>query len=197
MAQAKLEGILQGTNTAREYVIRFKEVSKNTGYDNDALVQRFRKGMRRPILAALDKIRTPTLSTILDWQHEAIREDTNYRARTLEQAAWGRSMPYCASSGPVTYAITPNAAPANNTSVRVANTLATMGKLTQDKRERCLRKGLCLRCRQKGHMARECTAFANRPIPTLGTRVSIALLVAQMQSLSDDNKAQLVAAVGF
>jgi hypothetical protein len=195
MAQAKLEGISQGADTAREYVIRFEEVSTDTGYDNDALVQRFRKGLRGPILAALDKIRTPTLSTILDWQHEAIREDANYRARTLEQAAWGRSIPYRGNSGPVAYAATPSVAP--NTSVRVANTLATMGKLTQDERERCLREGLCLRCRQKGHMARECTAFANRPIPTSGTRVSVASLVAQMQSLSDDDKAQLAAAAGF
>jgi hypothetical protein len=94
----------------------------------------------------------PTLSTILDWQHKAIREDTNYRARTLEQATWGCSTPYCASSGSVTFAAAPSAAPANNTSVRMANTLATMGKLTQDERERCLREELCLRCRQKGHI---------------------------------------------
>jgi hypothetical protein len=79
----------------------------------------------------------------------------------------------------------------------VANTLATMGKLMQDKRECCLREGLCLRCRQKGHMAQECTVFANCPILTLGTRVSIASLVAQMQSLSDNDMAQLTAAAGF
>lgn len=29
-------------------------------------------------------------------------------------------------------------------------------KLTREERERCLREGLCLRCRQKGHMAKEC-----------------------------------------
>jgi hypothetical protein len=79
----------------------------------------------------------------------------------------------------------------------VANTLATMGKLTQDEREHCLREELCLQRRQKGHMAQECTIFANRLIPTLETRVSIASLVAQMQSLSDDDKAQLAAAAGF
>jgi hypothetical protein len=72
MAQAKLEGISQGADTVRKYVIRFKEVLKDTGYNNDALVQRFHKNLRGPILAALNKIRTPTLSTILDWQHEAI-----------------------------------------------------------------------------------------------------------------------------
>jgi hypothetical protein len=104
-------------------------------------------------------------------------------------------MPYHANSGPVTYTTAPSIAP--NTSVCVANTLATMGKLTQDKRECCLREGLCLQRRQKGHRARECTAFANRLIPTLGTRVSIVSLVAQMQSLSDDDKAQLAVAAGF
>ncbi len=29
-------------------------------------------------------------------------------------------------------------------------------KLTPEQRERCMREGLCLRCRDKGHMAREC-----------------------------------------
>jgi hypothetical protein len=130
MAQAKLEGILQGADTAREYIIQFEEVSKDTGYDNNALVQRFHKGLHGPILAALDKVCTPTLNTILDWQHKAIQEDANYRARTLEQAAWGRSMPYRANSRSVTYTAAPSIAPANNTSVCVANTLATMGKLT-------------------------------------------------------------------
>jgi hypothetical protein len=67
MAQAKLEGISQGSNTARKYVIRFEEVSKDTGYNNDVLVQQFCKGLHGPILAALDKIRMPMLSTILDW----------------------------------------------------------------------------------------------------------------------------------
>jgi hypothetical protein len=39
MAQAKFEGILQGSDTAREYVIQFEEVLKDTGYDNNVLVQ--------------------------------------------------------------------------------------------------------------------------------------------------------------
>jgi hypothetical protein len=134
MAQAKLKGISQGANTARKYVIRFEEVSKDTSYSNDALVQRFCKGLRGPILAALDKICTPTFNTILDWQHKTIQEDANYRTRTLKQAAWGCSMPYHANSSPVTHTAAPSVAP-NNTGVCVTNTLATMGKLTQDERE--------------------------------------------------------------
>ena len=35
-------------------------------------------------------------------------------------------------------------------------------KLTPEEREKCMREGLCLRCRQQGHMARECPKNANR-----------------------------------
>ena len=33
---------------------------------------------------------------------------------------------------------------------------AELKKLDKEERERCMREGLCLRCRQKGHMARNC-----------------------------------------
>jgi hypothetical protein len=72
MVQAKLKGISQGTNTACKYIIWFEEVLKDTGYNNNPLVQRFCKGLCGPILAALDKIHMLTLDTILDWQHKAI-----------------------------------------------------------------------------------------------------------------------------
>jgi Retrotransposon gag protein len=38
-----------------------------------------------------------------------------------------------------------------------------VGKLTPEEREKCLRLGLCLRCRKPGHMAKECNQFANQP----------------------------------
>ena len=31
-----------------------------------------------------------------------------------------------------------------------------LGKLTQEEREKCLRQGLCLRCRKPGHIAKNC-----------------------------------------
>lgn len=39
----------------------------------------------------------------------------------------------------------------------------SVGKLTPEEREKCLRLGLCLRCRKPGHMAKDCTHFANQP----------------------------------
>lgn len=42
------------------------------------------------------------------------------------------------------------------------HTTRTMVKLTLEEREKCLREGLCLRCRKPGHVARECPNFPNR-----------------------------------
>jgi hypothetical protein len=41
-------------------------------------------------------------------------------------------------------------------------TIATIAKLTPEEREKCLREGLCLRCREKGHMARDCPKNVKR-----------------------------------
>jgi Retrotransposon gag protein len=38
-----------------------------------------------------------------------------------------------------------------------------VGKLTPEEREKCLRLGLCLRCRKPGYMAKECNQFAHQP----------------------------------
>ena len=32
-------------------------------------------------------------------------------------------------------------------------------KLTPEERDKCMRQGLCLRCRKPGHMAKDCTQF--------------------------------------
>jgi hypothetical protein len=42
------------------------------------------------------------------------------------------------------------------------NTTATVQKLTPEEREKCMRESLCLRCRAKGHMARECPKTLKR-----------------------------------
>ena len=34
-----------------------------------------------------------------------------------------------------------------------------IAKFTKEEREHCIKEGLCLRCRKKGHMARNCPAF--------------------------------------
>ena len=42
------------------------------------------------------------------------------------------------------------------------NATVAVQKLTPEEREKCMKEGLCLRCREKGHMARECPKNAKR-----------------------------------
>jgi hypothetical protein len=42
-----------------------------------------------------------------------------------------------------------------------------VAKLTKEERDRCMREGLCLRCRKKGHMARNCPTFQQKPTATV------------------------------
>jgi len=160
-AQAKLEILSQGRKPARDYVLEFEELAKDTGYGNDALVQRFQQGLHSVVRAKIDEMR-PTVLDIVDWQHEAIRRDSNYRASMLEQQAWSRRFASSTDNGTHgTPTPTNHRGASNGASVAVSNTNIAPGKLTDAERTRCMREGLCLRCRQKGHMARDCTAYAN------------------------------------
>ena len=35
-----------------------------------------------------------------------------------------------------------------------------VAKLSKEEREHCMKEGLCLRCRKKGHVARNCPTFS-------------------------------------
>jgi hypothetical protein len=42
------------------------------------------------------------------------------------------------------------------------NATVAVQKLTPEEREKCMKEGICLRCREKGHMARWCPKTAKR-----------------------------------
>ena len=91
-------------------------------------------------------------TTIDDWYKKALTFQTHYeRAKEVEQRRRnpaGTYQPFTATS--TTSARDPNAMEVD--AIKVA-------KLTKEEREHCMKEGLCLRCRKKGHMARNCPAF--------------------------------------
>jgi hypothetical protein len=41
----------------------------------------------------------------------------------------------------------------------------TIAHLTDKERKKCMAEGRCLRCRERGHLARDCTKYEDRPNP--------------------------------
>ena len=96
---------------------------------------------------------------------------------TLCQELKGRRKDAQPRSGPRTWG-TANPRPASNpatpTNVAVSGTHAgpmdlsagsgRTPKLTPEERNRCITEGRCLRCRQAGHFAKDCTFFQRSPL---------------------------------
>ena len=52
----------------------------------------------------------------------------------------------------------------------------SVGKLTQQEREECRRKGLCFYCRKQGHMATQCPEKGQKQTRTRATITEVALV---------------------
>ncbi len=74
MAKHKMTVIKQGTRTAEEYCIEFRDLSFRTGYNDNAHIEFFKKGLHQEILKQI--YRLLDLPTSLDdWYKFAIRFD--------------------------------------------------------------------------------------------------------------------------
>jgi hypothetical protein len=76
-------------------------------------------------------------------------------AEPIESAKGNRLKPNQTPSGPGIFRSGP--AP-----MQLNATTATITKLTPEEQEKFLKEGLCLRCREKGHMARDCPKKVKR-----------------------------------
>lgn len=94
-------------------------------------------------------------TTISDWYKRAIHFKTQWeRADVLDPKKKNHSYP-----SPKPY--TPhrqNHTPKDPNAMEVD--AVRLEKLTDNERQRCMREGLCLRCRQPGHFANNCRTYA-------------------------------------
>lgn len=100
-------------------------------------IDRYSRGLKRDIWQALC---LKTYSDLEALMTDALRVESAkagaFRGTTNLGSATGRSS-------------TTGVVPMDISSIKVE-------KLTPDERQRCMREGLCLRCREKGHMAKDC-----------------------------------------
>ena len=135
------------------YIATFQNhIAQSRITDHNVLIGFFSAGIPSRLMKSIYSMEmVPT--TIDNWHKKALTFQTHYkRAREVEQRRknpTGTYHPF--TTTPTTPARDPNAMEVD---------VIKVAKLSKEERERCMREGLYLRCRKKGHVAQNCPAFS-------------------------------------
>jgi len=138
------------------YIQEFKnKVSISEITDNNVLINYFAVGIPRSLMRRIMSMDTSP-GTIEGWYEKALHFKTQWeRADVLDPQKKSYNSP-----APKPYV------PRQNTTPRDPNAMdvdaVRLEKLTDQERQRCMREGLCFRCRLPGHSANKCRVN-NRP----------------------------------
>lgn len=152
-AREKMEHLKQGSQTAEEYVAKFREIKDDTGYNDAALVDRFEKGLNS---ALVDKIYAlPEMpNTLNHWIEWATKLDRQWRKREVRKKAVATSA-VSKQLKPLT--------PANIISSKPSTVpqLPQVVPMEVDAGKKNFKSIVCYKCRKTGHIARNCTSTVN------------------------------------
>lgn len=157
---------LKQTGTADDYNNQFRSLVTRSGItDQNALSEMYQRGLTRGLLTKIYN-RDKLPEKMEDWYKAASQADNLFRrlqtitGNTNTQSTTPRTNRFrnFMSSSPTT---SPTTSPTSS--------ITRPKKLTPEEREKCLKEGRCLACREKGHNARECTKFP-RTFPTSNIR---------------------------
>jgi hypothetical protein len=149
-ARAAIDRLKQGKGSVLSYAAKFRRLASDTGYNNDALTEHFRKGLS-------DEVKD-VLSTCLDEPMDieslipyCIRIDNRLYDRRVERSGnRGNSKgTFKATQGPTSGSST---APMDLDAMK----LEGKKKLTNEERERRIQNKLCLYCGEAGHRLAQC-----------------------------------------
>jgi hypothetical protein len=139
----------EGFNT---YLTEFQNARADAELDNDrVLINYFDQGLNLGLAQSISHLETipATIDSyiekaaILHSNHWNLQDRRKYGPATFTTTAPRTTTPRT----------DPNAM---DTSRAATETRTRVAKLTPEERDRCMKQGLCLMCRRKGHMAREC-----------------------------------------
>jgi hypothetical protein len=171
-ARHKISQLKQGTHTADEYVASFRELKDETGYNDVALVERFKKGLDQNLVDRIFYL--PEMPTNLEeWISWAVKLDRQAREREVEkkttnffsrppQKAQPQSQPR-----PSTSQQNPSASTQSSSSSFSSTQHSAPAKqpdvvpMEVDAGWRSVRPLICFKCRRKGHKANECPSEVN------------------------------------
>lgn len=188
-ARHKVDQLKQGSMTAEELVVKFNALKADTGFNDAALVDKFEKALNSGLVDTI--YRLPEMPTTLkEWQDWAIKLDRQWRQReTAKKLATATQKP----SKPTSPA--PIFKPFTSTSAVPAVIPAPSQHQPQpvpmdiDSSRKSKAAVMCYKCRQLGHIARNCKAtFDINAMSYDGLKEHFAGLSTQSSTVQEEEK---------
>ncbi|THG96065.1 hypothetical protein EW145_g7851 [Phellinidium pouzarii] len=161
-ARCQLLNIKQ-TGTADDYNTQFRSlVTRSNISDKNALSEMYQQGLTRGLIQRI-YARDKLPDTMEEWYQAASRADNLYR-RLQALNTTGTTTTSSTPRSTHFRNLFPTTTPSSPTSTNRPK------KLTPEEREKCMKEGRCLACREVGHNARDCTKYKART-PTTATTI--------------------------
>jgi hypothetical protein len=148
-AQASIQRLKQGKGSVLTYASRFRALKMDTGYNAEALISTFRRGLNDSVQDVIaTSLEEPT--DLEQFINLAIKIDNRLYSRKMERSSSAHppSMPSTSYTKPVAQRSDPMDLGAIS---RPSN-----GKLTREERDRRFKENLCLYCGSSNHKINEC-----------------------------------------
>lgn len=163
-ARHKISQLKQGNHTADEYVASFRELKDETGYNDVALVEKFKKGLDQNLVDRIYHL--PEMPQNLEeWISWAIKLDRQNREREVEKKVSNffsrppskpQSKPF-----PLGQSSSSSSSSTNQPSTSVQARQPDVVPMEVDSGWRSVRPLICFKCRKPGHKAINCRSSVN------------------------------------
>jgi hypothetical protein len=158
----KMSLLEQGTHSVDEYVATFRSLQDDTGFNDPALLDYFKKGLNSSLVDNIYKLR-PMPETLDDWVKEATALDRQWRQRQAEKKLKTSTPKPTTTTKPISPLVrfTQTDAPIITPPPTQAFKEPDVVPMEIDSGWKRVNPKICFKCRKPGHIARNCSSSVN------------------------------------